>query len=95
MRSGVFTVLVVLAALGPWPANAADTPPASQQTANPDKPQDAGDEVICRRITLTGTLLPGKKICKTRREWEQQRQTAKDLLDNATSKGTQTGVPGG
>ena len=55
---------------------------------------DGQDEMVCRRVTLTGTLLPGPRVCKSRKVWEQQQQNSKDLLDDATHKGLQGGVPG-
>lgn len=68
-------------------------PPTASTTA--DKPQNPDDELICRRAQLTGSLLPGPKICKTRKIWREEQQNAKDLLNNATTRSLQASPPGG
>lgn len=36
---------------------------------------------VCRSQGATGSRLAGAKICKTAREWEEQRVAAKEELD--------------
>jgi len=69
-----------------------DAKPAAAPSAK--DAQEQPDEMICRRATLTGTLLPGPRICKSRKVWEQQQQDSKDLLNKATTRGLQGGTPG-
>jgi hypothetical protein len=85
-------VLALLGAAGLWAAAAAaqagDPPPvnkdqaqtaASGQTAKPD-PQD---RVICREEEVTGSILGGKRVCHTQREWDEMAKDAKDWMDAA------------
>jgi hypothetical protein len=30
-----------------------------------------GDKKICRRIETTGSIMPGKRVCRTKSEWAQ------------------------
>jgi hypothetical protein len=70
-----------------------NTPAPSGNSANTS--QDNQDEMICRRVKLTGTLLPGPRVCKSRKIWEQEQQNSKDVLDDATRHGLQSGSPNG
>jgi hypothetical protein len=42
---------------------------ADAATAQAAPPANPLDKVICRRILETGSLVKGKRICLTRREW--------------------------
>jgi hypothetical protein len=57
----------------------ADAAPA----AAPAAPVDPLDKVICRRLNEVGSLIQGKRICMTRREWikftEASRTAAEDM----------------
>lgn len=58
----------------------ADAATATAQTAVPADPLD---KVICRRILETGSLVKGKRVCLTRREWtrasEKGRERAEEM----------------
>jgi hypothetical protein len=48
------------------------TPPATATENNSDR-----DKVICKKVDVPGTRIGGKKVCKTKREWDEiQRETA-------------------
>jgi hypothetical protein len=42
---------------------------AAATTAQAAVPADPLDKVICRRTLETGSLVKGKRVCLTRREW--------------------------
>lgn len=50
------------------------------QGSNPDK-------IICKRIAETGSLVRGKRTCKTRATWESEAQAARrqvqEMQDNS------------
>jgi hypothetical protein len=46
---------------------------------------------VCRTQVATGSRLAGSKVCKTAREWEEQRVTSKAELDRMQ---TQRGLTG-
>lgn len=56
---------------------------ASAATAQAMVPVNPLDKVICRRILETGSLVKGKRVCLTRREWalasEKGRERAEEM----------------
>ncbi len=40
---------------------------------------DAQDKVICKRFTRTGSLVDSYKTCKTKHEWERERDNVRQL----------------
>jgi hypothetical protein len=42
--------------------------------------QNKSDRIICKEVVVTGSLLPGPRICHTKAEWDDiQRQSELDL----------------
>jgi len=97
MRGSVLAIIAVFAVISTNASFGEDAAhkAAPNTAASPDNGQKQQDEMICKRVTLTGTLLPGPKICKSRKIWEQQQQDSKDLLNNATTRALQGNPPGG
>ncbi|WP_010186257.1 hypothetical protein [Sphingomonas sp. PAMC 26605] len=56
-------LLLSLAAADPQTPPSSTTKPAASA---PDKP-------VCKQFPITGSLVGSKKICKTRREWDDER----------------------
>jgi hypothetical protein len=56
---------------------------AATKTAQAAAPADPLDKVICRRTLETGSLVKGKRVCLTRREWarasEKGRERAEEM----------------
>jgi hypothetical protein len=56
---------------------------AATATAQAAVPADPLDKVVCRRILETGSLIKGKRVCLTRREWartsEKGRERAEEM----------------
>lgn len=62
------------------------TAPALAQTPDSDGPEranDSGDRVICKRFTETGSLAKQTKVCKTKREWERERDNLRTVNHSA------------
>ena len=65
----------------------------SPALADPDTtstPQpDPNSRVICKEVEVTGSLLPGPRICHTKAEWDQishdSQQNLRDVQDNGTN----------
>jgi hypothetical protein len=57
-------------------------------TSTPQQP-DPNNRVICKEIEVTGSLLPGPRICHTKAEWDQisheSQQNLRDVQDNGTN----------
>jgi hypothetical protein len=47
----------------------------------------ANDRVICLRVEETGSRLAGKRVCKTAREWSEERQHDREAAEDAQGRG--------
>lgn len=50
---------------------AADPQPTPVST--PQRASAAPEKMVCKQFPITGSLVGSKKICKTRREWDEER----------------------
>lgn len=66
----LLTILLIAAEPLTAAASQADLPPAKQ---------DEG-EMICKRFTELGSRLTNKKVCKTRKEWEESRSQNSEVI---------------
>jgi hypothetical protein len=58
------------------------------EPAKPDereKSADSPDKRICKRFTETGSLVKGYRTCKTKREWERERDAARSVASSVNS----------
>ena len=60
-------LLFILSLASDPQAKKSDIKTAESSATSPDK-------MICRRFTETGSLVSSYKTCKTRREWEMERE---------------------
>lgn len=72
---------------------APSTAPAAAATTNAPAQPDP-DEMICTRNKLTGSNLPGPRICKPRKIWQKEHQDAQDHLNQQQRNGL-LGQPAG
>ncbi len=68
----MLTLLLALAAVDPGPDK-----PLKREVA--ERSADAGDKMLCKRFVKTGTLAGGERICKTKRDWERERDAVRQL----------------
>lgn len=61
---------------------------AATQTASAEK---AEDRQICRREVETGSLIKGKKICMTAKQWQKISDDNRQELESRSSSGSQSG----
>ena len=66
-------------------ASTPDDPSAQAGYASADP-----DRMVCKRQKETGSRL-SSRVCKTAREWEQERLDNKEALRNATNSGARPG----
>lgn len=67
MRNLVLTAVLLL---GSAPAF------ADPQAAPPKPAKGSPEEVVCHREVNTGSLIPGKRTCMTRAQWQAQAEAA-------------------
>ena len=67
----------------------AAAPDAAANAAQPaDKPEE---RKICRRDIETGSLIKGKKICMTAKQWQKLSEANRAELESRSSSGSQSG----
>ncbi|MBB4857645.1 hypothetical protein HNO88_000956 [Novosphingobium chloroacetimidivorans] len=73
---------------------------ASTLAAEPPKPDDReksadkGEKMICKRFTETGSLVRARRVCKTKRDWEREREAIRSMTNSSGSCAGQ-GLSGG
>jgi hypothetical protein len=74
------------------PRQAVDAPETA--AGNPDK-------IVCKRFVRIGSLVDGYRTCKTKKEWERERENLRQvrMSDSCATRGQMGGsvnpVPGG
>lgn len=63
---------------------------AAKEKDAPEKSADARDKMVCKRFLETGSLVKGHRVCKTKAEWERERENLQELNARA-SCGSSTG----
>jgi len=67
-------------------------PALADPDTTPTPQPDPGSKIICKEIEVTGSLLPGPRICHTKAEWDQishdSQQNLRDVQDNGTNMST-------
>jgi hypothetical protein len=56
-----------------------------------ERSADARDKVLCKKFLETGSLVKGTRICKTKAEWEKDRDNARA---SAITQSTSCQTPG-
>jgi hypothetical protein len=79
MLLAVVTGLLLAGAPEAAPANAA---------APVERPEE---KKVCRRDIETGSLIKGKKICYTAKQWQKIADATRDQMDSRTSSGSSSG----
>lgn len=71
---------------------------ASAAQAEPRRGVDAGeraagnpDKVVCKRFVRIGSLADGYRTCKTKREWERERENARTVNWSNACKSAESG----
>jgi hypothetical protein len=70
---------------------AAAAPP--QTPDDHEKSADQADKVICKRFKETGSLVSSRRVCKTKRDWERERDALR-TTSGINSCASQVGGPG-
>ena len=81
----VFVALFVLALVAGCESTP-DAPPAPGGYASVEQIEGDPDRMVCERRKETGSRL-SSRVCKTAREWEQQRIDNQEAIRDATKSG--------
>lgn len=72
----VFALILVISIAAP-----AAAAPQNGQNDVGEKAADPGSKTICKRFIRTGSLVDGYRVCKTKDEWQRER----DLIGRQTN----------
>jgi hypothetical protein len=75
-------LFLALAAADPQAASAAD---------RPERAADPRDKMICKKFLETGSLVKGYRVCKTKAEWEHDRDNIRAGFNSAAQCPTGNG----
>ena len=81
----LFIIGVASAAIGAAPA-------ATPKQSNVERSAENLDKVICKQFAKTGSLVESYRTCKTKREWDRERDNVRAL---SVSDGCQARAEGG
>ncbi|WP_236554675.1 hypothetical protein [Novosphingobium sp. 9U] len=73
---------------------AAEPKKADEAVKTADKAGDAGEKMMCKRFLETGSLVKGHRVCKTKRDWEREREAIRASTSSSGSCASQ-GLSGG
>ena len=82
---GTITVLLSLAVIAGC-ASSPDAPSSSSGYASVEQIEGDPDRMVCVREKKTGSRMT-TRVCKTAREWEQERLDNQEAIRNATRSG--------
>jgi hypothetical protein len=70
-------------------AAAAQSAPRSADA--PEKAADARDKIVCKRFVKTGSLADSYRTCKTKWEWERERDNVRQVNWSSPCKSGESG----
>lgn len=68
---------------------------ASPAVAKDDKDKPDTERVVCKNVRETGSRLAGERVCKTKAEWDREKQEARNKMDEVIEDRSSTMTPGG
>lgn len=80
-------IIFACAVLGASPAQAA---PSGGVDA-PERAAGNPDKVVCKRFTRIGSLAAAYRTCKTKREWERERENLRQINYSTPCKSAESG----
>ncbi len=64
---------------------------AAAPEASATPPAKPEEKRICRKQIETGSLIKGKKLCYTSKQWQQLADNARDEVERTASSGSRSG----
>lgn len=80
----VVSALLLTTAAG---VHAAARPDAAERSADP------GDKMICKAFTETGSLVKRTRVCKTKADWQRERDALRQLNVSSSCGTSGAGIP--
>lgn len=69
--------------------------PSAQKSDAGERASDPQDKMICKRFVETGSLVKGTRVCKTKREWERERENVRATTSPQSGSCNASGLGGG
>jgi hypothetical protein len=74
-------------------------PAAAQSGPRPadsvERPDDLGAKIVCKTFTRIGTLADRYRTCKTKDEWQRERDNLRQVNVSDSCRSRQGGMPAG
>jgi hypothetical protein len=91
-------ILIVAFVCGLISASAAQSAPRQAVDA-PETASGNPDKIVCKRFVRIGSLVDGYRTCKTKKEWERERENLRqvNMTDSCRTRGSGgpvTPIPG-
>lgn len=74
-------------------AGAAGDSQAGDRVSATGAEPSSGDEVVCRRVEVTGSLVKRQRVCHTRATWQKMADAHREHWEKESTM--QSGKPGG
>lgn len=71
-------------------ASAAQSAPRPNADA-PERAAGNPDKIVCKRFLKTGSLVDGYRTCKTKKEWERERDNVKTINWSSPCRSAESG----
>lgn len=94
MSKTLFAVVGVIFALNGASFAWADDPKPVQEVATAPAASD-DEEVVCKKVPVTGSRLQKEKVCRTRAEWKAQSEGTKSTMRDIERQGATNLTPSG
>ena len=87
MRLFAFASMAIIAIAPITPIAAQSTAPVADSSVAPA--DDADQQIRCRRIAITGSLVRRERVCKTVAEWRELSDRGNDVVRQQMENGRQ------
>ena len=85
--------LLIAMLLTPPPSAAPPPAPSQNPTIVVEGERPDPDQVVCEKVVATGSRVNVKRVCLTRREWDEARQSDREAIDDTFRRTLQRNAP--
>lgn len=68
--------------------------PAPRRADAPEQPSDPNEKIVCKTFTRIGSLADRYRTCKTKAEWQRERDNLRQVNVSDSCRSRQNGMSG-
>jgi hypothetical protein len=91
----VIALVGALCSMSAAPLAWAADPQPVQETAATAATTASDDEVVCKKLPVTGSRVQKEKVCKTKSEWRSESESTKSAMRDIERRGATNLTPSG